>query len=329
MSRVILVEKEYEKGLIDALRVFGIDELSGKKVLIKLHMGEARNRWFVDPKLVKIVVDHLKSIGAEPVLFDTVVIYPSPRAFKASYSMVAKRHGFYDIGCPVVIGDRGKNVDGEGFKFEIPREVLDYEYMIVLSHSKGHCGAGYGGAIKNIGMGCVSKKCKKLVHSQICVPEVDEKKCTLCGKCESVCEQKAISVKERWVIKAGLCVGCNECIKMCPNKALNYKTESLCHMLAYASKAATSHMKKILFVNVLLKITKNCDCFSNALPIICDDIGLLASDDMVSIDKASIDLIENKMKKTFKEINSIDPIDQIITSEKIGLGSSRYTLEKT
>ena len=327
MSRVILIEKEFEKNLISSLEEFGSDELAGKKVLIKLHMGEARNRWFVDPKIVKIVVDYLKGIDAKPILFDTVVIYPSPRAFKPGYSMIAKRHGFCDLGCPVVIGDSGKDVESEGFKFEIPSEVLDYDFMIDISHSKGHCGAGYGGAIKNIGMGCVSKKCKKLVHSQICVPAVDQDKCKMCGKCEKLCEQGAITVGKKWNIKAGLCVGCNECIKSCPQKALSPKNEGLCQMLAYATKAATSHMKKILFVNVLLKITKNCDCFPNSLPIIADDIGIMVSNDMVSIDKASIDTIEKKMGKTFKEIQSIDPLDQINTAERIGLGSSKYTLE--
>jgi hypothetical protein len=200
--------------------------------------------------------------------------------------------------------------------------------MIVISHSKGHCGSGYGGAIKNIGMGCVSKKCKKVVHSKVCVPCVDESRCKLCGDCEKLCTYKAIKVGDKWSIKPGLCVGCNECIKNCPQKALSEKNESLGHMLAYSSKAATAHMKKILFVNVLRKITKNCDCFPNPYPIICEDIGIAISDDMVSIDKASIDLIEKKMSKTFIEIQSIDPLDQTRTGEKIGLGSSKYTLER-
>jgi len=327
MSKVILAEKDYQNSLISALERFGAENFRNKRVLIKLHMGEMNNKWFVDPKIVKIIVDYLKGIGAKPVLFDTVVIYPSPRTFKAGYRMVAKRHGFYDLGCPVVIGDGGRKVEAEGFNFEIPDEVLDHYYMIVISHAKGHCGAGYGGAIKNIGMGCVSKKCKKTVHSTISVPVVSEK-CTLCGMCEKVCRQKAIKVDKKWEIKAGLCVGCGECIKCCPQKALNYKKESLCQMLAYASEAVTKHMKSILYINVLLKITKNCDCCRNALPIIAEDIGILVSDDIVSIEKASIDMIEGKMKKTFKEIQSIDPLDQIRTAERIGLGSSKYLLEK-
>jgi uncharacterized protein len=328
MTRVVLVEDEYESKLISALKEFGSDELGGKRVLIKLHMGELGNKWFVEPKIVKIVTDYLKSIGAKPVLFDTVVMYPMPRGFKSGYMMIAKKHGFDKLGCPIVIGDKGKNISVEGLKFEIAQEVLDHDCMIVISHGKGHCAAGFGGAIKNIGMGCVSKKCKRIVHSEICVPVADESKCTLCGKCEKLCKQNAIRVDKKWSTKAGLCVGCNECINNCPQKALKYKKESLSNMLAYSSKAATIHMKKMLFINVLMKITKNCDCFPNALPIIADDIGMMVSEDMVSVDKASIDIIEGKMKKTFKEINSSDPMEQIRTAEKMGLGSSKYSLEK-
>jgi uncharacterized protein len=328
MSRVILVENEYESKLIDALKQFGADEFRDKKVLIKLHMGEMGNKWFVEPRIVKIVADYLKSIGAKPVLFDTVVMYPMPRGFKTGYLAIAKKHGFGKVGCPIVIGDGGGEVSVEGLKFEIAREVLEYDHMIVISHAKGHCAAGFGGAIKNIGMGCASKKCKRFVHTEICAPTVDESKCVLCKDCEKACKQKAIRVDKKWSISLGQCVGCDECIKRCPQKALGYKREKLGHMLAYSSKAATSHMKKMLFVNVLLKITKNCDCFPNALPIIADDIGMMVSDGMVSVDKASIDIIEGKMKKTFLEIHSADPMDQITTAEKMGLGSPKYTLER-
>jgi len=324
-SNVTMIRSDFQKNLPKVLDKFGLGEFKGKSVLIKLHMGELQNRWYVEPSLVKIIVDSLKGVGAKPILFDTVVVYPSLRAFKKGHMIVAKKHGFTKL-CRVVIGDEGEKVEAEGLKFEIAKGVTDHEYMIVVSHAKGHGGAGYGGAIKNVGMGCVSKKCKTFVHSEMSVPCVDKNKCVLCGKCEKVCEQHAIKVENQWKIKVGLCVGCGECIKNCPNKALDYKKESLNHMLAYASKAATKHMKKIIYVNVLLKMTKECDCVKNALPIICDDIGVAVSDDMVAVDKASIDLMEKKMGKTFKDIHDVDPIEQITTAEKIGIGKSKYNL---
>lgn len=328
MPKTILIENDYPKNLPKALKKFGFEDFKGKKVLIKLHMGQPGNKWYVEPSLVKIVVDELKVIGAKPILFDTIVLYPGPRALKIGYRLTAKKHGFMDLGCPVVIGDKGKKIEVEGLNFEIAQEVLDYDYMIDFSHAKGHGGAGFGGAVKNLGMGCVSKSCKALVHSEISVPEADTEKCILCGTCENVCEQKAIKVTDKWTVIPGRCVGCGECFKACPEKAIDYKEESLNHMLAYAAKAATKHMKKILYVNVMLKITEKCDCASNALPIICEDIGILVSDDMLAIDKASIDMIEEKMNKTFEEIHSVDPLEQIITGEKIGLGSSKYSVSK-
>jgi uncharacterized protein len=327
MSKVVLIKENYKETLVKALKAFGIDELANKKVLIKLHMGELSNKWYVKPEIVRIVTDYPLGIGAKPTLFDTVVLYPGPRFLKSSHKMVARKHGFGKLGCPIAIGDEGSVVESDGFRFEIPKEVLDHDAMIVISHSKGHCGAGYGGAIKNVGMGCISRSAKRKVHSEISVPAVDVGKCVLCGQCEKACKQKAISVNDKWNIKSGFCVGCGECIKCCPNKALDYKDEGLCEMLAYASKAATKHMKKMLFVNVLLDITKNCDCMMNALPVICEDIGMVVSDDIVAVDKASMDLIENKMGKTFKEVNKVDPNPQIATAEKIGIGSKKYSLE--
>jgi len=328
MSKVISVQDNYHENLSKALGKFNFERFRNKKVLIKVHVGELGNKWYVNPKIVKVVVDKLKEINAEPFLYDTLVLYTSPRAIKTGHKLVAKKHGFTSLGCPFVVGDKGKEIDVEGFKFEIAQEVLDTDYMIVVSHGKGHGGSGFGGAIKNVGMGCVSKKCKRVVHSEISVPAVDEEKCILCGTCERVCEQEAIKVDEEWRIKSGLCVGCGECIKNCPQKALDYKEESLNHMLAYAAKAATKHMKEILYINVLLKITKNCDCATNALPIICDDVGILVSGDMLAIDQASIDLIERKMGRTFQDIHQVDPLDQVRTGEKIDLGSSEYSLTK-
>ena len=327
MSEIVLIKDKYQESLSNVLEKFNMERFKGQKVLVKIHVGEVRNTRYVDPKLAKIVIDKLKAVGAEPFLFDTLVLYTSPRAIKIGHKLLAKKHGFGNLGCDFVVGDKGEEVEVEGLKFEIPKEVLDVKHMIVLSHGKGHGGSGFGGAIKNVGMGCVSKKCKRFVHSEISVPVADPEKCILCGKCEDVCEQKAIKVTDKWRVIPGLCVGCGECFKICPQKAIDYKEESLNHMLAYAAKAATKHKKEILYVNVLLKISKNCDCGPDS-PIISDDVGILVSDDMLAIDKASIDLIEEKMGKTFEDIHQVDPMDQVRTGEKINIGSSEYSISE-
>lgn len=327
MTSVTFIKDNYQENLDKALDKFDFEKFKGKKVLLKIHVGDAGNSRYVDPKFVKVVIDKLKKIDAEPFLYDTLVLYPGPRTITVTHKLIAKRHGFTDLGCPFVVGDKGKELDSEGLKFEIPKEVLDTDYMIVISHGKGHGGAGFGGAIKNVGMGCVSKKSKRKVHSEISVPVADPEKCILCGSCEGVCEQKAIKVSDKWKVTPGLCVGCGECFKACPQKAIDYKEESLNHMLAYASKIAMAHMKKILYINVLLKISKNCDCARDS-PIISDDVGILVSDGMLAIDKASIDLIEEKMGKSFEDIHQIDPMDQINTGEKIQIGSSEYSISE-
>ena len=328
MAKVVTFYDNYEEKLAKAMDMYDMKKFAGKRVLIKIHVGEAGNKNYVDPKLAKVVIDKLKEVGAEPFLFDTLVLYPGPRAAKLTHRLVAKRHGFTDLGCPFVIGDKGEERKAQEIKFEIAQEVVDIDHMIVLSHGKGHGGAGYGGAIKNLGMGCVSKKCKSIVHSEISVPHPDVNKCTLCGTCEKVCKQKAIKVSDEWRMIPGLCVGCGDCLKACPQKALDYKEEKLNHMLAYATEAVVEHMKEILYINVLLKISKSCDCASFPGPIICEDVGIMVSDDMVSIDKASIDVIETRMGKTFKNINRVDPLEQTETAEKIGLGSQEYKIEK-
>jgi len=284
MSKVIFLTKNDLKKLPEAVKKFGLGKFRGKNVLVKLHMGERGNKWYVKPEYVKIVVDELKKINGKPFLFDTIALYPGGRDSKEKYAEVAKEHGFDRLGCEVVIGDEGKDVKMEeediAFGYEVAKELYKTKDVIAISHGKGHLLTGFGGAIKNFGMGGVSKKCKLEMHSE--------------------------SVKKKF-----LSLG---------RTKINFN-----HILAFGAKACLEK-KNVIYINFLLDITKNCDCDSNALPIICEDIGVLVSDDPVAIDTASIDLIEKHMGKSFKDIRDVDAMEHIRFAEKIGMGSTKYEL---
>jgi len=326
-SQVVFFKKADK--LPDALLHFKVFKgFRNRKVLVKLHMGEVRNRYYVKPDFVKLVVEELLKINAKPFLFDTTVAYNSPRKSKRGYEMVARLHGFTKkkIGCPVVIGENGVPIDIKGMVVEVAKEIVDTDCILAISHVKGHIQAGFGGAIKNFGMGGVTKETKKLIHS-FCEPVYDPENCTLCGICATVCPFGAISVTDIWRRNERKCLGCGKCVEACPNNALSYKKMSLHEALALSCKACIEN-KKVIYVNVLKDIARSCDCDPSAGPIICPDIGYLVSDDPVAIDKASLDLVDEMEKNIFEKVNKVNPIMQIKHAEKIGLGSNKYKLIK-
>jgi hypothetical protein len=182
-----------------------------------------------------------------------------------------------------------------------------------------------GGAIKNFGMGGVTKETKIKIHDSS-YPVYQKDACTYCGVCAEVCPFDAIKVDEAsWEYTEQKCFGCGACVDACPSKALSFQDADLQFLLACSAKACLQH-KTVLYLNELKRIAKGCDCDPNAGPIICPDIGYLLSNDPVAIDKASVDLIYKVKKNVFFKVNKIDPLKQIMYGEKIGLGSSRYQL---
>jgi len=168
-SKVFFVKKDEMEKIPTALKKINLDIFKNKEVLIKLHMGELGNKWHVKPRIVKIVVDELKEMKSKPFLFDTAVIYHGSRDSKEKYMDTALKNGFDKVGCPIVIGNEGPNVKmndgGIEFTYEVAKEINDSENIFAISHGKGHGITGFGGAIKNFGMGGVSKKCKGNMHS--------------------------------------------------------------------------------------------------------------------------------------------------------------------
>jgi uncharacterized Fe-S center protein len=310
-----------------ALEIFNIKNFSEKNVPVKLHMGENKNKYFTKPDFVKQIIDTLKRNSIYPYLFDTTVAYSGLRHSVSGYKELAKLHGFNsgEIGCKVVIDDIGIPIRIENREYEVAEHIYNSTHIFTLSHVKGHIGTGMGGAIKNLGMGGVTKETKIRMHRGS-RPLFNDDLCDYCGICAEVCPFNAINViDEKWMLNIESCFGCGVCIDNCNNEAIKHKDADMQFVLACGAKACVIG-KNVIYLNELRRIAKSCDCDPFADPIICPDIGYLISDDPVAIDMASLDLINDIKKDIFFKENNVNPIKQIKYGEEIGLGSSSYQL---
>jgi len=307
-----------------AMRLLHVELFRGARIPVKLNMGEKGNRYYVSPAIVKLVVDMLKMVGAEPFLFDTTVAYPSARSKVDGYRRLAESHGFgeREMGCELVIGEKGMKVTESSHSFEVAREIGDSTHVVVVSHVKGHIQSGFGGAIKNLGMGGVTREMKRQIHYWS-IPRISPEHCELCGSCAKACPSDAISAEIDWRYDSARCDGCGKCVHVCPNTALSYRVMDLQQGLAMAAKACIND-KRVLYLNVLTNMTRNCDCDPNPGPIICPDIGYLAAGELAAIDKASLDLVDLVKPSAFEKTLGIDPRSQIRYAEELGLPSEYH-----
>jgi uncharacterized Fe-S center protein len=311
--------------LNEALDFFNIQGFNGKKILFKLHMGEMGNKYYPKANIVKPFIEDLKKKNIDPFFYDTTVAYPGLRHSKLGYKKLAKMHGFKKLGCDVVIDDSGVKVKVEGRDFEVGETLHNTSHIIAFSHVKGHIATGMGGAIKNFGMGGVTKEDKRRIH-HASRPVFQKDACTFCGVCAEVCAFDAIQVYEkRWSFSKRKCFGCGVCVENCETKALTNEDKDFQYLLACAAKACVQD-KNVIYLNDVNRISRSCDCDPFAGPIICPDIGFLISDDIVAIDKASLDLVNEIKPDIFIEKNKVNPIKQIKYGEEINLGSSSYQL---
>jgi len=343
-SKVVFIKgtrEDFESGkkfdkVLAAMNEFGFENFAKKKVLVKLHMGERGNEFYLKPAVIKHFVDALLAIKAKPFLFDTVVRYEGGRNTKEKHMATAKEHGFDKLGCPVVIGNEGNTVNVKVNKntygFEVAKEVCDAEFVLSVAHGKGHVMSGFGGSIKAFGMGGVSKESKGFIHAAG-APVVNKGKCKLCEACVKACMIGAIEREgDSIIVDYTKCSGCERCIRACPSGALTWRSEEFDLMLAAGAAAclntfgAGNKPKKKIFVNVLADIAKRCDCASNAGPVIAPDIGVVVSDDPVAADAASIDLIERAAGKSIKEIENADPRLHVRYAQQLGVGRMEYDI---
>ncbi len=280
------------------------------EVAVKIHFGEPGNKFAFTPKDVKPIIEAMKSLELKPFFIDTTVAYNSPRNSVEGYGKVVRDKG-YDKLAPFIISDSGLKVKAKDLMVEVCQELVKAKNVLVISHLKGHGCSGFGGAIKNLGMGGVTKETKKLEHA-LSKPRLVGK-CRGCGQCVELCPAKAIKmVNGQAEINLSVCWGCSICEISCPNKCLAPKA-TFDDLLAQGAAAVINNLPpQTFYINFLKNIAKDCDCNKNPGGLISKDIGILFSDNPVAIDKASIDLInEANGQDVFKIHNHKDPLLQL------------------
>lgn len=349
------------KRLIKAAGIGDID-MDGKFVAVKMHFGELGNLSFLRPNYARAVVDVVREFGGVPFLTDCNTLYPGSRKNAIEHLYCAWENGFtpMTVGCPIIIGDGLKGTDDievpvEGGEYidkaKIGRAVMDADIFISLSHFKGHETTGFGGAIKNIGMGCGSRAGKKAQHMNG-QPEIDHELCRGCRACLRECANDGLSFDEstrKMSINTQNCVGCGRCIGACNFDAIafaNYAaTKDLnCRMAEYTK--AVIQNRPNFHVSLIVDVSPNCDCHAENDAPILPNIGMFASFDPLALDQACVDaclkatplpnsqLAEAMEKEDFCDhhdhFENTTPNSEYKTclahAEKIGLGTRDYEI---
>lgn len=310
-------------------------------VAIKITIGDVTSRHYVKPELVREVVEKVKADGAKPFVFDTNVLYIGARMNAVGHMNLAYKKGFTPdaIGAPFIVADGIFGADGKEFrvnyehikKIKTPSFVGVVDNLIVLSHITGHMMTSYAGAIKNVGMGMSSRSGKQVQHSSV-KPNVIKDKCVMCGSCIPVCPVKAIArCDDTALINARICIGCGECLCACVYEAIsiNWKTDYTLfykRMTEYAA-GILAKFNNVFFINCAFDVTKECDCMAaENEPIISQDVGIVASGDIVAVEKATADLLTQKEDIFLKAQNHSYYADQINYAHALSLGDLDYTL---
>ena len=301
---------------------------------VKVHFGEKGNTRYVSPKLIKPILEEFSKKNNDHFLTDTNTLYRGKRLNATDHIELAMAHGFGELDIPIRIadGEHGDDemdvpVDGDIFdEVKIGRLIAEAKGLLVISHFKGHILFGFGGALKNLGMGGGSRAGKLAMHSKI-KPQIGAS-CISCGTCVENCASDAIVKTEKGYQITDACTGCAKCISVCPQGAIGVpwhgatSEEAQKRCAEYAMGAA----KKAVYFNFIIDVTKDCDCLSDS-DIIADDIGVLASTDPVALDQACYDLLKEKNgKDVFQEANGVDGTHIMKHAEKLGLGTREYRL---
>ncbi len=333
--------------------------LDGKFVAIKIHFGEPGNLSFLRPNFAKTVVDVLNSENAKPFLTDCNTLYVGRRKHALEHITAAYENGYspFSTGCHVIIADGLKGTDDvevplTGTEYcksaKIGRAVMDADVIISLNHFKGHELTGFGGAIKNLGMGCGSRAGKMEMHSDG-KPTINLDKCRACGVCIKYCAHNAISYDEnrKANINHDNCVGCGRCMGACNFDAIDPKydinPDVLNFKMAEYTKAIVQD-RPHFHISIVNQVSPNCDCHSENDTAIVPDIGMFASFDPVALDHACIEAVNAAPAMANSMLNdsgcacehkgdhfkSIHPVTnwrtQLSHAEKIGLGNREYEL---
>lgn len=336
---------------------------SGDKVAVKVHWGEPGNVGYIAPPYIRTIVELIKDAGGLPFVTDTNTLYSGMRRNAVDNLRAAAMNGFTaeTIGAPLVVADGllgrdQRKIDLPGSSVgqaKIAASIIDADAMIVCSHVKGHMLFGYGGALKNLGMGCATPAGKQVLHSDV-LPTVDPERCESDAICVSRCPENCIEMvardpsskrsKKVARIDRQRCIGCGECTSACPHGAIpiNWKTsaEAIQRKTSeYAYAAVRDKPGKVGYLNLIIQVTPDCDCCDwNDTPFV-PDIGFAASLDPVAIDAASIDLVAkapaSPLSKAagcsgdpWRAVYDVDYRRILGLAEQVGLGHSDYELIK-
>lgn len=337
-------------------------DMDNKFVAIKMHFGELGNLGFLRPNYAKAVADMVKELGGKPFLTDCNTLYPGSRKNALEHLECAWENGFspLTVGCPVIIADGLKGTDditvpvigGEHIKeAKIGHAIMDADVFISLTHFKGHEMTGFGGAIKNIGMGCGSRAGKKDQHING-KPHIIEEQCRGCLRCQRECANDGLlfdDVKKKMTINTENCVGCGRCLGACNFNAIEFSNWSAseelnCRMAEYTKAVVDG--RPCFHISLIVDVSPNCDCHcENDAPIL-PNIGMLASFDPLALDQACVDacmaatpLANSQLSNNMAKSDFIDHHDHFTNStpesewrtclshaEKIGIGSREYDL---
>lgn len=343
------------------LETAGLKDILCKNDLtgVKLHFGERGNTAFIRPLYISRIVKTIRETGALPFLTDANTLYAGTRSDSPSHIKTAVENGFaYSSidNAPIIIADglRGNSEVAVEINqkhcthVHIGSEIVAADALIGVAHFKGHELAGFGGALKNIGMGCASRKGKLDQHSTVS-PKIKRKKCQGCSECVNHCPVHAIRlVDEKARITPELCIGCGECIIRCAYHAVNIVWDQtipvfLEKMMEYVMGVVKDKQGKVFFINFITNVSPACDCLPYSDSPIVRDIGIVASTDPVAIDQASVDLVnaEQALPGSFLKKNKkpgedkfkglypdVDWSKQLDYAEHLGLGSRTYELVK-
>ncbi len=337
-------------------------DLDGKFVAIKMHFGELGNISYLRPNYARAVVDVVKELGGKPFLTDCNTLYPGSRKNALEHLECAWQNGFtpLTVNCPILIGDGLKGTDdvevpvdgGEYIRTaKIGRAIMDADVFISLTHFKGHEVTGFGGTIKNIGMGCGSRAGKKDQHNNG-QPEIDESLCRGCKRCQRECANNGLVfdvMKRKMHVEIARCAGCGRCLGACNFDAISFGTDSAiselnCRMAEYTKAVVDGRPN--FHISLVVDVSPNCDCHcENDAPIL-PNIGMFASFDPLALDQACVDACQAAQPIRASQLgdrmampNFIDRHDHFANStpesewrtclehaEKIGLGSRDYEL---
>ena len=345
--------------LIKTAGIGNID-FTDKYVAIKMHFGEPGNLAFLRPNYAKAVADIVKELGGKPFLTDCNTLYVGGRKNALDHLDSANLNGFNPTttGCQIIIADGLKGTDEtlvsvEGGTYikeaKIGRAVMDADVFISLSHFKGHESTGFGGALKNIGMGCGSRAGKMEMHSAG-KPHVDQNLCVGCQMCAKICAHDAPEFEnKKATINHDKCVGCGRCIGVCPKDAIlsasDESNEILNCKIAEYTKAVIDN-RPHFHISLVIDVSPYCDCHGENDAAIVPNVGMFASFDPVALDVACADAVnaqpvlsnsmlgdcseEERASHNHDHFHSIFPEtcweSAITHGEKIGIGNSKYKL---